>query len=153
WTPVLGNLVAGATEEGRLRVNPQQDPGFHTREHRDGDVILLVVSGEIDHASAPRFTGELRRCLDQRPRLLVIGRTAVTRVASAGVRALVAAGPQNAEPTTTRFVISSPTVLRVLEMVGLLGQLAVYPTRADALTGAAVRPVLRHRPGADMPHS
>jgi anti-anti-sigma factor len=105
---------------------------------RDGDALILVVSGEVDMASAPRLTAELARCLAERPALLVIDLTAVTFFGSAGLQPLAAAERQareaTGEPVTVR-IVASRAVLWVLELTGLVPVLGVYPTRADALAG------------------
>jgi anti-anti-sigma factor len=99
---------------------------------QDGDARVLVVSGELDLATAPRLETALRECLADRPPVLVVDLTEVTFLASAGLNALAMAYRESGR-TAVRIVAGNRTVLRSLELVGLVPVFAVYPSRADAL--------------------
>jgi anti-sigma B factor antagonist len=145
--PQSGDTVGGWPSEavgGRTPMTMRLD--------HDGDTAVLVVSGEIDMTTTPPLTATLRRCLAERPRMLLLDLTEVTFFASAGLHALAATDGQAYDATvrdttkrdTTVRIAASRAVLRVLELTGLLPILQVYPTRADAMAGTA-----RHQPDDD----
>jgi len=102
--------------------------------HREGDTVVLAVAGEIDHATGPDLLAELRRCLVDRPVVLVLDLTAVTFLGSTGLSVFVEAS-QSAGHTALRIVAEHQAVLLPIRLLGLDKYLALYASRADALAG------------------
>lgn len=101
------------------------------------DVILLMVEGEIDAATAPRFRAELAACL--RPAAtLVLDLSPVTFLAAAGLSVLVEA---QVEATRYRRRLVLITMVRpvdrAIEVTGLAGRFQRVPSLDAALVGLA----------------
>ena len=113
---------------------PAAEP-FDVREHEDGDVHIIAVSGELDLATAPVLCARLDRRRDlMSPRLLVD----LTRVAfcdSTGLRALLGAATE-VRAHGGRFALACQPdgdVARLLEIVGAREWLVVHDDEATAL--------------------
>ncbi|MBV8349338.1 MAG: STAS domain-containing protein [Mycolicibacterium sp.] len=104
-------------------------------ERRDG-ISVLVVSGKIDAATAPVLDAAIARVLQVARTPLVIDLSAVTYLASAGLRILVAT--QKAIGNDFAVVAQSPATRRPIEITRLDELLVMYPTVDEALT--AIRP-------------
>ncbi|SFI69384.1 anti-anti-sigma factor [Amycolatopsis sacchari] len=102
---------------------------------REGDAVVLRVTGELDLATAPKVQQKTDAALRERPPVLVIDLTAVTFLASAGMAVLVAAHRQAAPGTAVRVVAASRVTLRPLQLTKLTAELAVFPTTEQALAG------------------
>jgi anti-sigma B factor antagonist len=94
----------------------------------DAGVTSLMVSGDIDMATA----GELRQAgedaITDVTGTLRIDLSAVTFMDSSGVGALVAIRNATVDSATLILDNPSPRVLRVLELTGLLHTFAIEPT-------------------------
>ena len=97
-----------------------------------GPAEVLIVTGEIDMATAPQLRAELLRCLAQHPAVLVVDLNAVTFLASSGLAVFVEV-QQAASDTSLRLVAGHRVVSRPIELVGLHQVPAVYPSRDDAM--------------------
>lgn len=101
---------------------------------RQGGVLVLVVSGEIDLVSEPQLTKDIDTALLEESDVLVVDLSGVSFIASVGLATLVRAQQRADEhDIALRVVASQRAVLRPLEVTGLDKVLAVYASRAAAL--------------------
>jgi anti-sigma B factor antagonist len=113
-----------------------------TDEHlstTDGDrAIVVTVAGDVDYATAPRVQAAVLQALHRlQDRLLVLDLTRVRFFGTAGISTLVetirAAGQAEKYPALRIVVNNSRPVIRPIQISGLDGLLALYPTIEDAL--------------------
>jgi anti-anti-sigma factor len=99
-----------------------------------GRTATVAVSGEIDVTNADRLRNALLAVLDAGARGLVVDMTGTTFLDSAGVTALVRTSRRaSATDTTLRLAVTAPSVLRVLDLVGLDRVIGVYPSVSAAV--------------------
>jgi anti-sigma B factor antagonist len=104
--------------------------------HQQGEAVVLEVCGEVDVLTGPRLHESVMTLLEDHPPVVVIDLAAVTFFGSSGL-AVLAEAQRAAEPRTRlRVVAVGATTLRPLQVTGLDQQLAVYPTREDAVGSA-----------------
>lgn len=82
-------------------------------------VVTVVISGDLDIATAPSLTAHLRPTMDGRPQRLVFDMAGVGFIDCATARLI--AGTARSLPPGRRPVLRSPSPLvrRVLELTGL----------------------------------
>lgn len=97
-----------------------------------GQVVVLVVAGEVDLLTVPQFQEALTLALENRPETLVVDLSKVEFMGSAGLAALVGAYQSAGEHTRLRVVAASTAILRPLQLTGLDKEINVYPSREDA---------------------
>ena len=90
-------------------------------DRRDGDVVIVRVSGEIDSATAPRLSAALHRELDSRScRMLVVDLRAVDFLGAQGIVVLDNAR-QHAQAYHIGFgLIAGRAVQRLFEALGVI---------------------------------
>ena len=99
-------------------------PPFEVTVQRDDAVATVVVSGELDLATAPSLSSTVAEQGDAR--LLVLDLTAVTFIDSTGVRVLIEADRACAGSGSRLVVLAGDgPVRRVLDLCDLDGRLAV----------------------------
>jgi anti-anti-sigma factor len=99
-----------------------------------GRTAVVVASGEIDLTNADMLRDALLTALDAGARGLVVDMTATRFLDSAGVSALVRTSRRaTATDTTLRLAVTAPSVLRVLDLVGLDRLISVYPSVSEAV--------------------
>ena len=99
-----------------------------------GRTAVVVVSGEVDLTNSDGLRDVLLSALDAGARGLVVDMTATTFLDSAGVSALVRTSRRaSATGTTVRLAVTAPSVLRVLDLVGLDRLIGVYPSVSEAV--------------------
>ncbi|RZS39112.1 anti-anti-sigma factor [Herbihabitans rhizosphaerae] len=100
-----------------------------------GQAAILSATGEVDMVTVGRLEVAAHRALEDSPPAMVVDLSEVTFLSSAGLKLLVRLHERAG--TTTRFgvVAAGPATLRPLQLMGLDQDIAVYPTRADAVTG------------------
>lgn len=98
-----------------------------------GAAAVLVVTGEVDMVTAPRFEKALTSVLGERPDTLVVDLEQVKFFASAGLSALVTARQQAEEGTAVRVVATSSATVRPLETTGLDREIPIYSSVALAV--------------------
>jgi anti-anti-sigma factor len=109
-------------------------PASFDEETLDGNVHLLVATGELD----ARCAGTLRRRLDaalagRRPRI-VVDLGGVTHMDSSGMAALLSAHQRAAGlQGGLALVITSPAIRRTLQVRGVDALFAIVWTREEAL--------------------
>jgi anti-sigma B factor antagonist len=99
-----------------------------------GRTAVVAASGEVDLTNADGLRNVLLSALDAGARGLVVDMTATTFLDSAGVTALVRTSRRaSATGTTLRLAVTAPSVLRVLDLVGLDRLIGVYPGVSEAV--------------------
>lgn len=99
-------------------------------------VLVLAAAGELDDSSAGVLWDSLAEELGP-GRSVVLDLSAVTFFASVGVHLLMRAHIRSRSSGGILAVVASPVVRRILDLLGLLGQLPLYPTCHDALCHCA----------------
>lgn len=113
-----------------------EGPEFSAAMDWHGAAAVLVVSGEVDMVTAPRFEKALTSALGERPETLVVDLEQVEFFASTGLSALVAAYQQAGQDTVVRVVANSSATVRPLEVTGLDHKIPIYPTVELAIAAA-----------------
>jgi anti-anti-sigma factor len=99
-----------------------------------GRTAVVSASGEIDITNAEGFRDAMLTALNAGAAALVVDMTSTTFLDSAGVTALVrAARRATATDATLRLAVTAPSVLRVLNLVGIDRLISVYPGLPGAL--------------------
>lgn len=103
----------------------------------DGDVCVLVLTGELDISTVPRFERVLRETVDDGPPSVVADLTQVTFVDSSGLAALLGA-LRTLSLAGGRMVLAcaNPTVLRLFEVTQANRTFEIVATREQALERA-----------------
>lgn len=99
----------------------------------DNGRLVLDIAGEVDLITAPELEKRLTAAWDEKPEAVVVDITQVTFMSSAGLAALVRSHHQGGDSTKFRVVADSAATLRPMQLMGLDRELAVYPSREDAL--------------------
>jgi anti-sigma B factor antagonist len=95
---------------------------------------VVTLPAEIDMANADRVSADLQTAFGPGVTTVVADMTATTFCDSRGISALVRAYKQAAASgAELRVVVPSAHMLRVLAILGLDCQLAIYPSLPDAL--------------------
>lgn len=92
-------------------------------EDREGDVVVLRVSGELDAVSAPQLGRHLESLDLADDQVVRLDLGAVTFIDSSGLRELVAP-----ERGVVEVSAASPVVRRILEITGLEGMMSPRPS-------------------------
>ena len=99
-----------------------------------GRTTVVTAAGEIDLTNAEGLRDALLSVLNAGALGLVVDMTATTFIDSAGVTALVRASRRaSASRATVRLAVTAPSVLRVLNLVGIDQLIKVYPSVTEAL--------------------
>jgi anti-sigma B factor antagonist len=99
-------------------------PSFELTVERYDSVATVVVSGELDLATAPHVSAAVAEHGDAQ--LLVLDMTATTFIDSSGVRALLQADRRGAGSGSRLVVVAGKgAVRRVLDLCGLEGRLTL----------------------------
>lgn len=119
----------------------QPDLTVHVEHH--GHRVVLHVSGDLDMVTAPQLQESISHALAQPLELLILDLTGVRFLASAGIAVLANTHDRFQHHEPVRIVADGHSVLRPLEVVGLIPTLTIYPTLHAALTDP---PSQDHRP-------
>jgi len=117
----------GAVDRGR-------PPELIVTTLTSNQVVVLVVAGDVDRATAPILHRALESAAVVSPGLVVVDLSAVKFFACAGLSSLVAAQHRAGDRDRLRVVASRRAVRRPLELTGLDEWLTVCRNRAEALT-------------------
>jgi anti-sigma B factor antagonist len=101
-------------------------------EHLD-DITLLTVGEVVDLATAPALEEAIDGLLADEPKALIVDLSAVTFLASVGLRLLVSTHEKVSQSGQFAVVASGPITSRPIELTKLDQVFAVYPTLGDAL--------------------
>lgn len=99
----------------------------------DNGRLVLDVAGEIDLVTAPELEKSLTAAREEKPEAVIVDITQVTFMASAGLAVLVRGHHEAEDATRFRVVADSAATLRPMQLMGLDRELAVYPSREDAM--------------------
>lgn len=124
------------SETGGVRAPDQQ---IEVVVERAGDgIVVLHVIGEIDLLTADVLGERLQEQLIPASRALVLDLTAVSFLGSAGLAQIVSASRKVSEGSARILLVAdNRSVLRPLEVTGLLSLFAVYATVDAAVQAAA----------------
>jgi anti-sigma B factor antagonist len=107
------------------KIRALRDPGLAIAVSRDGGTRVLVVSGELDMATAPH----LRAALDaesERDAPTLVDLASLDFIDMTGLRVLLDAATDAAAKGQAFEVLNpSPAVSRLLELTGLGGRLSI----------------------------
>lgn len=116
---------------------PQPDSAsFAVRRHiLEGRICVLAVAGELDIASAPRFKQELQEPLGPGCRKIVLDLSQVPFIDSTALGVLVAVNYERRLMAGEGLVLAGlrPSVVKVLEVTGLVGTFDMTPDVQTAL--------------------
>jgi anti-sigma B factor antagonist len=106
-------------------------------ERRDG-ITVLLVDGVVDLATSPPLEGLLAELIDERPDALVMDLTAVSFLASVGLRILAETHERAGGTGKFAVVASGPVTARPIQLTKLDEFLALYSTADDAVAALSV---------------
>jgi len=112
-------------------------------EHRD-DITLLMVGEVVDLATAPELEQAIDDLLAEQPQALIIDLSAVTFLASVGLRLLVSTHEKMSQSGQFAVVASGPITSRPIQLTRLNEVFAMYPTLDEALTDVRERLLSGH---------
>lgn len=102
-------------------------------ERRDG-VTVLLVDGVVDLATSPPLEDLIGELIDESPKALVIDLTAVSFLASVGLRILAETHERVGGTGKFAVVATGPVTARPIQLTKLDEFLALYPTVEEAVT-------------------
>jgi anti-anti-sigma factor len=118
---------------------PPEEAHNYTVEHDPVEGALLVMaSGELDLAAAPRLATVLSMATASAEPAVVLDLAAVDFIDSTALGAIMHASTE-AEAAGKRMLVVAVDgpVRRLLEITNLTGRFRVYPSRDDALAAAS----------------
>lgn len=107
-------------------------------EQRD-DITLLIVGEVVDLATAPALEEAIDELLAEEPKALIVDLSAVTFLASVGLRLLASTHERVSASGQFAVVASGPATSRPIQLTRLDEVFAMYPTLDEALTGVRKR--------------
>jgi anti-sigma B factor antagonist len=118
---------------------------FHISEDasgRDGDVLVLVAGGEIDFAASPQLRERIAEELGAGSTRLVLDLSRVTFLDSTAIGVLVGAAMRLREHGGGSLAVvcgeENQHVLRTFDIAGVTTMVALYRSRAEALSALAM---------------
>ena len=107
-------------------------------ERLSDDVAVVVVTGEVDLYTAPRFKDVLLQTIDDGALQVVVDLAGVTFIDSTALGVLVSGG-KSLDRRSGSLAISCPDekIRRILEITGLDTVFGVFATREEALEAPA----------------
>jgi anti-sigma B factor antagonist len=107
-------------------------------ERLEGDVAVVVLTGEVDLYTAPRFKDVVMHSIDDGAQRVVIDLTGATFIDSTALGVLVSAGKRLRQGVLAIACLDG-NIRRILEITGLDGVFAISPSRAAALEALALQ--------------
>jgi anti-sigma B factor antagonist len=109
-------------------------------ERLEGAVAVVVLVGEVDLYTAPKFKDVVMHSIDDGARGVVVDLTGATFIDSTALGVLVSAG-KRLRPQRGALAIAclDGNIRRILEITGLGGVFAICPNRAAALEALALK--------------
>jgi anti-anti-sigma factor len=108
-------------------------------ERRDGATVLKV-DGVVDLATSPALEELLAELIEERPDALIIDLTAVSFLASVGLRILAETHERAGGTGKFAVVASGPATARPIQLTKLDEFLALYQTADEALAALGTQP-------------
>lgn len=116
----------GNARSGRFTVIPR----------RNGEMLVLHVTGDLDVLTAPTLGTHLDVALANAPSVLIVDLTDVEFLSSAGISVLVETHRlTDRADISLRVVADGPATGRPLHMMRIDEIIDVYPTVAEAISG------------------
>lgn len=100
-----------------------------------GPAVVVDVRGEVDLSTAGELEAAVAAALADRPTALVVDLTDVTFLDSAGLGVLAHGHVNRAADIGFRVVVTSPVLLKPLQLTGLDKVIAMYVSVDAALRG------------------
>jgi len=110
-------------------------PQFNVElEKHDDETAVVILAGEIDIYSAPRFKEVLLGAIDNGARHIVVDLCKVTFIDSTALGVLVS-GAKRVRPSagTLDIICTDSNIVRIFEITGLNRIFGIYSTRSEAL--------------------
>ncbi|MBB2989968.1 anti-anti-sigma factor [Mycolicibacterium iranicum] len=118
--------ATGQTRSGRFAVTPR----------RDGEFLVLHVTGDLDVLTAPTLETHLDVALTDSPSVLIVDISDVGFLSSAGISVLVETHRLTERGNISlRVVAEGPATSRPIRMMSIDEIIDLYPTVADAVAG------------------
>jgi anti-sigma B factor antagonist len=117
----------------------EERPQFGVDLERSGeDVSIVILEGEVDIYSAPRFKEALLQGIEQGARTIIVDLTGVTFIDSTALGVLVS-GAKRVRPRngSLDIVCNDENITRIFEITGLDRIFGIYGSRQEALKVAA----------------
>jgi anti-sigma B factor antagonist len=111
------------------------DDAITTAVDRREGVTVLTVVGVVDLATSPPLEELLTQLIDEAPTALIMDLTAVSFLASVGLRILAETHEKVGGKGKFAVVASGPATARPIQLTKLDEFLALYPTADAALAG------------------
>jgi anti-sigma B factor antagonist len=103
------------------------------RYDRDGSRAIVEVHGDLDVATSEEFRAFLTSTVDGGVKELIVNMLGVTYLDSTGLSCFIAARNKIREVDgSIALVITSPQVLKILHITGLIAVFSIYATEAEA---------------------
>jgi anti-sigma B factor antagonist len=99
----------------------------------DEQTVLIVVEGELELTTAPRFKQALVKAVEEGKRAIVVDLSRLTFIDSTALGVMVAAQRRMHEDQRLAIVCTHPQVLNVFEITGITESFRIEPDRAGAL--------------------
>ena len=98
-----------------------------------GETLVLRLRGSLDIATAPTVRAALTQATDDGGRHLIVDLTQLEFLDSTGLGVLIGAHRRAAEHSGSfRLIVNDGPISRLLNITGLVGVFAVYPSLEDA---------------------
>lgn len=110
-----------------------ENPGLSVRVEPLDGAVVLSVSGEIDLVTAPQLGESINAAMAQEPPTLVVDLSNVDFLASAGMAVLLGCNQKAKGKIRFRVVAAGNATFRPMELTGVPDEIAIFPTREEAL--------------------
>lgn len=103
-------------------------------EEKDGEVVILGLSGKFDTENAKTFLEKISQIVDGGERYVLLDFTNVTYINSTGLRALILLAKRLGS-SSGKLVLAgvNDQIQKVFKISGLTSIFVLQPTRAEAL--------------------
>jgi len=121
-----------------MEATPPEEPNYSVEHDPVEGALLVVASGELDLAAAPRLATVLSIATQGAEPNVVLDLAAVDFIDSTALGAIMHASTEAESVGKQMLVVAlEGPVRRLLEITNLTGRFRVYPSRDDALAAAA----------------
>ena len=111
---------------------------FAVRTEKEGELIVLALSGQLDSKTAPELEREVGKALGKTGRAVLFDFTDLEFVASAGLRIVIMVGKRlAADGGAIALCGLNPSVREVFEIAGFAKLFPILPDRRAALAKLA----------------
>lgn len=109
------------------------DEAFAVEEQEEGDLVHVVVRGELDVATAPILREHLHATIDPSRGPVIIDLLAVTFIDSTALGVLIGAKERaDQQGIDLRLVVDEPRIMKIFEITGLTDLFSISATVAEA---------------------